>query len=211
MKPKGRRTAIVTGAAALIIFLAAGFLTRDRLVEEWYILKLDSADFTENFRAALKLGEMRSTRAIPKLVTLLKRSDRHDFEAMEAWPIPWDFDSGYLMAHVFEGIGRPAAPYLIQALQEDNHGKTHDWRGYACLILGDRKAKEAVPVIIDVLRDRDWPVRWNACWSLEMMGPDAGEAIPALVAASKDPKTKLPAEAALEAIRTPTEENKKDG
>jgi HEAT repeat protein len=211
MRPMGRQTAMVTGVAALAILVAAGFLGRDRMVEEWQIRKLDSGDFAERFRAALKLGEMRSTKAIPKLVALLKQSDDHSDDFRKAFGV--DIPPGNLMMNVFHGIGDSAAPALIEALSEKyDPRKMHRWRGWACFALGTMKVKEAVPAIVDVLqRDRDPPTKLTACISLVTMGSDIPEAMDALEAASKDPEIGKYAEQAIEVDRLTRDGSSRDG
>jgi HEAT repeat protein len=61
------------------------------------------------------------------------------------------------------------------------------------------QAAPAVPRLIDLLRDSDSEVRWNAALTLGKIGPDAKAAVPNLVAALKD-ENALVREHAAEAL-----------
>ncbi len=174
----------------MFVIAVTAFVGRDRLVEEWYIQKLDLPDFSERFRAALKLGEMRSARAVPHLVALLKQLKNDDLyrgAAIAAWNIPADFVAGDLLAHVLTEIGPPAVPALIGALGDDvSNDEGHRWRSYACRVLGNLRVNESVPILIEVLGDADPMVRLSACNSLGRIGPAAEAALPALQSVRKD-------------------------
>src|SRR6266540_3286467 len=73
MARRGRTAAILIGLFCAAVLGGGGFAIRNRIVEEWYVWKLRSADSAESDRAALKLASMSSHRAVdPLLEALLK-------------------------------------------------------------------------------------------------------------------------------------------
>lgn len=95
---------------------------------------------------------------------------------------------------------KASEPEVIEALmavaKKDVDPKT---RGRAIRALGNigGPAKEAVPFLGGLLKDRDVTLRGDAIWALGGIGPEAGEAAEALAAATKDPRIR---EYALEAL-----------
>ena len=73
MARKGRSAAILLGALCAAVLAGGAVLFRARIVEEWYFWKLRSADPAESDRAALKLGEMGSLRAVEPLIEAIRR------------------------------------------------------------------------------------------------------------------------------------------
>jgi HEAT repeat protein len=76
MKRRGRLLALSTAAVALVAVGAAGIVERDRIREEWYIWRLRSVDEETRLHAAEQLGEMRSARAVPELVRMIREEKR---------------------------------------------------------------------------------------------------------------------------------------
>src|SRR5262245_24967386 len=68
---RGRRVAIVSCLLAVSV-VASGALFFERLREYWYLLQLRSGNGEASFRAAARLGELRSLRAVPPLIRELK-------------------------------------------------------------------------------------------------------------------------------------------
>ena len=81
-------------------------------------------------------------------------------------------------------VGDSAIPYLIDALED---GQT-EVCFYAAMALGGvgPLASEAVPYLIQVLKDQD--VRAIAAWALGQIGPNAEDAVPDLIEALGDSK-----------------------
>src|SRR6266508_3266331 len=79
-KSRGRIAVVFSSLAALPVLVAAGFASRDLLVEEWHLYKLRNGSEVEKRRALAKLGELRSVKTAPILIDLIQRS--HDPE----WP-----------------------------------------------------------------------------------------------------------------------------
>jgi len=96
--------------------------------------------------------------------------------------------------------------YSVASLRETlrNH-KDPNMRYWAAQSLGKfgEKAGEAVPDLIDALRDEDKMVRMGAGYALGELGAAAGDAVPALQEASKDPEQEVrdAAASALKQIR----------
>jgi hypothetical protein len=77
MQPaRGRRAAILTACGGLTLLAAFGLFNRQRIVEEWYIHALRSADDQTRVHAARKLAEMHCVRAVPYLLEAIRVDDR---------------------------------------------------------------------------------------------------------------------------------------
>lgn len=73
------------------------------------------------------------------------------------------------------GIGRPAVPLLRSALQDEDHKVREAARNG----LRSLKAEQAVPSLIESLRDPDPAVRAQACAALQLFGKEAAQVAPA--------------------------------
>ncbi|MGH9362242.1 MAG: hypothetical protein ACRD2T_10015, partial [Thermoanaerobaculia bacterium] len=73
MARRGKTIALSCAALAVAALAGGAVLLRERLLEEWYLRKLCSADEEEVFRAAEMLGKLGSTRAVPELLGLVNR------------------------------------------------------------------------------------------------------------------------------------------
>ncbi len=60
-----------------VVILWARFACEEKVLEQWYLWKLESAEEEERELAAKKLGEMRSRRAIPQLIEILRHAPKH--------------------------------------------------------------------------------------------------------------------------------------
>ena len=72
MATKGKRLTYLTIGTGLLVLLVAGFASKDKALEQWYLWKLESEDEETQKTAAEKLGELESVRAIPKLLQVLR-------------------------------------------------------------------------------------------------------------------------------------------
>jgi HEAT repeat protein len=177
------------------IFTAA-VATRDRAVEEWYLLRLRSADFPARVHAAESLGEMRSPRAIPGVVALLAESEGRKVEDGR-YPV----FAADRVALALEELGPQAIPDLARALKETS-GRKEYWRRRACRVIAKAPAKDAVGPLMAFIDDGYLCVRGEAILALKKLGPEAAPAIPALKMALGDPDRNVKgwAEQALEEI-----------
>ncbi len=78
MNVRGRRVAIGVVVVGAMVIVWAGIAFEEKLVEQWYLWKLDSPEEKERELAAEKLGQMRSRRAIPRLVEILRRAPKRE-------------------------------------------------------------------------------------------------------------------------------------
>jgi HEAT repeat protein len=109
MKPRGRIAAICVGGMAILVLILAGRSLKDRAVEQWYLWKLQSKDRRTRIEAARALGEMRSIRAIPLVMELIRAMTRPaEDESWEELQQCW---------RVFCGVGPPAAPTATAAMR----------------------------------------------------------------------------------------------
>jgi HEAT repeat protein len=74
-------------------------------------------------------------------------------------------------------------PAILQLLKDDEYGMAQDIG-----VILDRIGTDAVPAVVELLGEKDWYPRWGATMMLEMMGPKAKDALPALERAFKDEK-----------------------
>jgi len=73
-RPKLLATAIsLLGVAAIA---AAFWASKDWLHEEWWIHKLETGDVEERTRAAMRLGKLQSSRAVPHLLRVIGESSQ---------------------------------------------------------------------------------------------------------------------------------------
>jgi HEAT repeat protein len=199
--PRGKRLALSVAALGVCVMGICGVAFRHRIAEEWHLCNLDSEDFTERFRAAKVLGEMRSKKAIAPLIELLKESDGHNREATEAEGS--QTSGGNLVAATLGDMGPEGVAALSQAMKDSsNEGK--QWRRSACRVLAEAKTGKAVSALVHLLEDDYLCLRLQAFGALGAMGPEAREAVPALARALEDPNqhVRRAAAAALERIRT---------
>jgi hypothetical protein len=198
---RGRRVAVGAGVLGLLVLAGTAFALRDRLIEQWHLFRLESRDVSVRFRAAVRLGEMRSLRALPKLVDVLKETDERRLEAEAVWGPRFSAEASGV-AGVFAPFGSAAVPALDRALDETSGEKGHYWRRTACLALAGTKAPEAVAPLVERVSDADACVRLFAIKALGSMGPiakDARSALRETFRERKSPYASL-AEEALEKI-----------
>ena len=79
MTPRGRRIALAALALGLLTLAGAGFACRGWMVEEWWLWKLGSRHEEERQTAAKRLGELKSVRAIPNLLSAVGERQRDFF------------------------------------------------------------------------------------------------------------------------------------
>jgi hypothetical protein len=80
MKGRGKTIALLTVAVGLAVLVAAGIVAKNRIMEEWWIRKLEMGDETERILAAKRLGELRSIKAVALPLALFGEScPRNEF------------------------------------------------------------------------------------------------------------------------------------
>lgn len=130
--------------------------------------------------AAYALGQIgpNARTAVPALIEALAYEDMYYLPGYERT----DYLSEPVLALV--KIGPDAVPALTEALKYKRH-RLPRWRGPASKDEGDKvracaalaleeigpKARAAVPVLFEVLKDKDWFVRFRAAQALRKIGP----------------------------------------
>ncbi len=96
MKPRSKKAIVcLVIVASVVVLVVAGFALKRPILEQWFLWKLDSIIEPERGIAAAKLAQMRSTRAVPKLVRIFLQDDP-----------PPDYS-----VRALRHIGRPAEPF----------------------------------------------------------------------------------------------------
>ncbi|MEQ8787232.1 MAG: HEAT repeat domain-containing protein [Pirellulaceae bacterium] len=81
---------------------------------------------------------------------------------------------------VLRQFGSSAAPALAEALKHGKNTETRESIAEALIELG-ADAKQAVPRLIEIIKDPHDDARYTAIWVLEAIGPSAKPAVPALI------------------------------
>ncbi len=134
---------VVVGA---MVIVWAGIAFEEKLVEQWYLWKLDSAEEEDQQLAAEKLGQMKSRKAIPRLVEILREAPKKHRGAIRSTAFSpdgtrlvtttriWDVTTGKPIGastvrvwdtYSFKAlvrIGRPAVPALLRLLDHADEG-----------------------------------------------------------------------------------------
>jgi HEAT repeat protein len=163
---RGRSVAWTATAIGIVVLLVAAFLCRGLLYQEIDIRKLRSKDSREVLAAAERLAAMRSARAVPGLLDLIKGEKT----LRDAGPL---FDSLKRCAssgghHVIEGL----TDFLFRP---EGCDELRFWAARE-LILRQPRSEHARKVLLDFLRDGSRG--WEAFDLLEGAG---AETVPALV------------------------------
>ncbi len=80
---KSKRLTHLTVWLGIAVLVIAGLVAKDSLVEFYWLSKLDSEIEAERKVAAIKLGEMKSVRAVPRLVRQMIRNAERLLPQME--------------------------------------------------------------------------------------------------------------------------------
>lgn len=160
---KGRRAALCAMSIGFGTLASAGFLLKTQVIEQWYIHQLNSTIDADVNHAAKKLGELHSEKAIPALLSVLKRrAERAYHLAKGRGGEPW---STMLPGKALVQIGKAAVPAMKQALTDSDK-----WvRYWAAAILGDigTDAVVAIPSLREATNDTEKEVRSAAQWAID--------------------------------------------
>jgi len=168
MTSKGKRLTNLIVALGVAVLAAAGYAFKDKVVEQWYIWELESEDKAVRKRAANNLGEMKSVRALPQLMKLFR-------------------NEASTVSHALVQIGRPAVPFLIRELDDQDGDRTS---AAGTLSSIGPEAREAVPALIGTVRRQDdwqWAARDNSVLALAKIAPESEAVVEALMDALNDP------------------------
>src|SRR5687767_658425 len=72
----GRRAAVASAVLAVAVAVLAAVVFRQELLIPYYLWRLDSSELSTRLEAAESLGKLRSTRAAPRLLELLRADPR---------------------------------------------------------------------------------------------------------------------------------------
>jgi hypothetical protein len=110
---RGKLAALAALSIGVIVLAASGFAFRGRILERWYIHRLDSEDPAVQERAAAKLAELGSACAVPRLIEIYiaARDEPH-------------FSGRALLL-----IGPPALREILEKLKQEgeSHGSGLGW------------------------------------------------------------------------------------
>ena len=183
MNSRRSRTPILLVSLLGLGAVAAAYALKDDAVEQWYLWELNEAttDFSAKLELAKLLGDRRSTKAIPELVSLLQESDGHNANDVAGSRAT----AGAFIAGILRNLGPPGIAALSQTLEATETERKY-WRRCAIHALIQADPPEAIPPLIDRLDDEWLCVRLVAVNALGVIGPEANEAIPALREALAD-------------------------
>jgi len=197
-KPRGKAIALCSIGLGLFVLLLAGFVLKDRVLEEYYLHKMEGSRGKEKEAVLQKLGRIGSARALKALLDSLK-SASPDFVAISTRTgKAFMFFSGFSSNLDTKGIV-PAKGSSIK-IWDVSQGYSPSFRSLDCVrysgriiytsinpscfhalkgITG-RLGASAVPHLIGVLESEDFAPRWIPVALLEELGTEAFEAIPVL-------------------------------
>jgi HEAT repeat protein len=117
MRPRGNAIALSITALGLVVLVAAGIASKDRIFEAWYLHKLKIGDDREKLYAAEKLAENQSVRAVPTLLDCLRVELRGRSAAYSQWTLG---KQAWCLQESLARIGKPALPDLLRALGNED-------------------------------------------------------------------------------------------
>lgn len=148
---RGKKTAIVAAALAIVVILAGIVACHGYLLETYFIWKLDSKNQRARWMAHSWLRKHKSERAVPDLMRILLSYE--------------EIDPDIECARTLRAIGPPAVPALAEALRHPNPGMRREI-AHILRRMGP-EAKGAVPALEERTRDEDPGVRDAAAQALE--------------------------------------------
>jgi len=153
----------------IILVLALVSIVHAQTTDE-ALAQLSSTDPTKRRLAAERLGQDKTVKAVPQLAELLRDAD--DAVRKEA-------------SDALVKIGRPSTPAVIKVL-DSTKVELEQLRTITVLVKLGPEAEEAVPTLINFLKNPSTEVRILAATALGKIGAKAKAALPALTTAAKD-------------------------
>jgi hypothetical protein len=120
---RGRTIALLAAALTSAILLALGVVARDRIAEPWWLWQLEHGDEDAQEKAVWPLGQLRSVRAVPLLLSRILATSTtgirgHVLSSGGVSLSGGDIEAVRALAHV----GGPAVPDLLRALKGQRPG-----------------------------------------------------------------------------------------
>ena len=175
----GKSRAITTGIAVVgvVVLVAAGVALKRPILESWHIHLLDSDDEQKRMEAAQTLGEMKSVRAVPRLLELLQ-TEHGEFISLKKL---------HYTVQVLVEIGDAAAPILADSLVVHAARAEPDREFFRQLrAIFSKIGARVVSSLAEVLRrDNCEQAKRYALWMLEEIHDDE-RVVPALVETLRD-------------------------
>ncbi|MBI4604032.1 MAG: HEAT repeat domain-containing protein [Planctomycetes bacterium] len=186
VRSRGRRAAWVAAGAGVIVVLAGTPVLKRWVEEEWWIHELDSEDGDARKRAAERLGEMRSWRAVPHLV------DRMEVGALKR--IGPGAVAALLRQVSLAAFSEEDEPALLECAREADPLVRR--RALLALPAGRGVSEAAFRALLGALGDADGEVRLAAARRLLETHPDLRVARRALAGLARDAAEPVRIEAA---------------
>jgi HEAT repeat protein len=205
-KPRRNRVLVAASALGGLVLLGAGlaYASWDYLLEDRYIRDLEEGDWFDQGHAAMKLGEIRSRKAVPALARLVRSGDLPEPAASEG--------EGATMRQPLELVERSfrlLGAFFGEDVQEplrfiEDLGNPRVMvRMHAIAALGKMGAHagEAVPALVEAAKHPSVTIRTFSTGALGDVGLDPAIVVPALAAALSDPEKPVRRNAAMALAR----------
>jgi len=172
---RGRSIVLLSGLLGLTVLAVAGFALKDRFVEEYWLRQFERGNGGEREVAVRRLGELRSVRAVPGLLTWVGSAKGEGEDSVSVissaeWPSPQEIFTASVSKAVFDAarsafmsIGPGAVPRLTELSGEQNGDPSV--RFWAKAMLGELKGEPRVlflkghgysAIPSDQIGGRDW-------------------------------------------------------
>jgi HEAT repeat protein len=121
---------------------------------------------------------------VARSLWLLQRDATRVLSLSNAWIDHKQYDAVLGLSDTLEEIGKPAVPTVVRVLQSDDD-TARRWAAWTLVGIG-RSVSESLPALINALSDRDSGVRDAVSRAIGQLGPEAAQAVAALIAAVQD-------------------------
>src|SRR5437870_12263112 len=121
MRPRGKTIALSTATVGVMVLVAVAFVSRDWVVQQYYIHRLQSTDDETRLRAVEALASARSVLAVPHLMRLLEKEKREmvlHWETGETTNVSLEYGTAMTpVAYALYRIGKGALPRIFEEEQ----------------------------------------------------------------------------------------------
>ena len=160
-----------------MVIVWAGIAFEEKLVEQWYLWKLDSAEEEEQKLAAEMLGQMKSRRAVPRLIEILRRAPKHEGGVRSVAFSP----DGTRLSTTVRLTWKPFSGSTVRvwdtATWKPISGDIRSHYSFKALV---RVGRPAVPALLRLLEDTDEGNRLAAAAALNEIDPQEHEEVSVL-------------------------------